>query len=155
MHCKYGIHLKRRREGCLRGVCAFFCLHHNFQLPSSKKRFYSRSAALQSHKVHRIIEWPGLKRTTMLIQSQPPAMCRVANQQPRLPRATSSLALTACRDGASTASLGKGCSHPHGSTERHRTLFVKVRPSTEPSLLADSASPGFHTSNSFLTLTSK
>ena len=37
----------------------------------------------------------------MLIQFQPPAMCRVANQQPRLPRATSSLALNACRDGAS------------------------------------------------------
>ena len=34
-------------------------------------------------------------------------MCRVANQQPRLPRATSSLALNACRDGASTASLGR------------------------------------------------
>ena len=33
-------------------------------------------------------------------------MCRVANQQPRLPRATSSLALNASRDGASTASLG-------------------------------------------------
>ena len=42
----------------------------------------------------------------MLIQFQPHAMCRVANQQPRLPRATSSLALNACRDGASTASLG-------------------------------------------------
>jgi len=40
-------------------------------------------------------------------QFQPPAMCRVANQQPRLPRATSSLALNACRDGASTASLDK------------------------------------------------
>jgi len=53
-----------------------------------------------------VIEWPGLKRPTMLIQFQPPAMCRVANQQPRLPRATSSLALNACRDGASTASLG-------------------------------------------------
>uniref|UniRef100_A0A8V1A614 Coiled-coil domain containing 12 n=1 Tax=Gallus gallus TaxID=9031 RepID=A0A8V1A614_CHICK len=57
-------------------------------------------------QLHRIIERPGLKRTTMLIQFQPPAMCRVANQQPRLPRATSSLALNACRDGASTASLG-------------------------------------------------
>ena len=54
----------------------------------------------------RIIEWPGLKRTTMIIQFQPPAMCRVTNQQTRLPRATSSLALNACRDGASTASLG-------------------------------------------------
>ena len=35
---------------------------------------------------------------------------QVANQQPRLPRATSSLALNACRDGASTASLGSLCS---------------------------------------------
>ena len=33
-------------------------------------------------------------------------MCRVANHQIRLPRATSSLALNASRDGASTASLG-------------------------------------------------
>ena len=46
-----------------------------------------------------IIERPGLKRTTMLIQFQSPAMCRVANQQTRLPRATSSLALNASRDG--------------------------------------------------------
>ena len=53
-----------------------------------------------------MIEWPGLKRTTTIIEFQPPAMCRVANHQPRLPRATSSLALNACRDGASTASLG-------------------------------------------------
>jgi len=42
----------------------------------------------------------------MLIQFQPPAMCRGTNQQPWLPRATSSLALNACREGASTASLG-------------------------------------------------
>jgi len=35
-----------------------------------------------------------------------PCYVMVANQQPRLPRATSSLALNACRDGASTASLG-------------------------------------------------
>jgi len=40
---------------------------------------------------HRIIEWPGLKRTTMIMEFQPPAMCRVANHQTRLPRATSSL----------------------------------------------------------------
>jgi len=33
-------------------------------------------------------------------------MCRVVNHQTRLPRATSSLALNASRDGASTASLG-------------------------------------------------
>jgi len=49
-----------------------------------------------------IIEWPGLKRTTVLIEFQPPATCRVTNHQPRLLRATSSLALNACRDGAST-----------------------------------------------------
>ena len=36
----------------------------------------------------RIIEWPGLKRTTTIIQFQPPAMCRVTNHQTRLPRAT-------------------------------------------------------------------
>ena len=40
----------------------------------------------------------------MLIQFQPPVM--VTNQQPRLPRATSSLALNASRIGASTTSLG-------------------------------------------------
>ena len=38
--------------------------------------------------------------------SVPLAMCRVSNHQTRLPRATSSLALNASRDGASTASLG-------------------------------------------------
>jgi len=37
---------------------------------------------------HRITEWPGLKRTTVTIQFQPPAMCRLANHQTRLPRAT-------------------------------------------------------------------
>jgi len=35
-----------------------------------------------------------------------PCFVQVTNQQPRLPRATSSLALNASRDGASTASLG-------------------------------------------------
>ena len=33
-----------------------------------------------------ITEWPGLKRTTTIISFQTPAMCRVANQQTRLPR---------------------------------------------------------------------
>ena len=55
---------------------------------------------------HSIIEQPGLKRTTMVIEFQLPAMCRVTNHHTRLPRATSSLALNASRDGASTASLG-------------------------------------------------
>jgi len=51
-----------------------------------------------AHRI--IIEWPELKRTTVPIQFQPPAMCRVTNQQTRLPRATSSLVLNACRNGA-------------------------------------------------------
>ena len=55
---------------------------------------------------HSIIEWPGLKRPQCSSCFSPPAMCRVANQQTRLPRATSSLVLNASRDGASTASLG-------------------------------------------------
>jgi len=55
---------------------------------------------------NRITEWPGLKRTTMTIWFQLLAMCRVANHHTRLPRATSSLALNASRDGASTASAG-------------------------------------------------
>jgi len=54
-------------------------------------------------KNHRIIDWPGLKRTTVTISFQSPAMCRVTNHQPRLPRATSSLALNA--RGWSTHSL--------------------------------------------------
>jgi len=44
--------------------------------------------------------------------STPPAMCRVINHQTRLPRATSSLALKASRDGASTTSLGNLCHYP-------------------------------------------
>jgi len=42
----------------------------------------------------------------MFISFQPPAVCRVANQQTRLPRATSSLALNASRDGVPTTSVG-------------------------------------------------
>jgi len=44
---------------------------------------------------HRVIEWPGLKRATVITESQPPAMCRVSNHQTRLPRAASSLAFLA------------------------------------------------------------
>jgi len=68
--------------------------------------FAQRSCHFACFVMHRIIEWPGVKRTTVIIWFQPPAMCRVANHQTRLPRATSSLALSASRDGASTASLG-------------------------------------------------
>ena len=42
----------------------------------------------------------------MIIQFQSPAMCRFANHQIRLPRATSSLALNASSNGASTTFLG-------------------------------------------------
>ena len=35
---------------------------------------------------HRITEWPGLKRTTMIISFQPPAVCRVTDHQTRLSR---------------------------------------------------------------------
>ena len=80
--------------------------------PHTSAAVSSSSCKLLQQVSHRILEWPGLKRTTVLIQFQPPAMCRVANQQPRLPRATSSLALNACRDGASTASLGNLFSVP-------------------------------------------
>ena len=84
---------------------------------------FEMSVKLQCHKVEviyynkillltvfmaGIIEWPGLKRTTMIIWFQP--LCYVQGRQPnhqtRLPRATSSLALNASRDGASTTSLG-------------------------------------------------
>jgi len=41
----------------------------------------------------RITEWPGLKRTTVIIESQPPAMGRVTNHQTRLPRRCPALAL--------------------------------------------------------------
>jgi len=61
---------------------------------------------------HRMIERPGLKRNTMTILFQPPAMCRVANQQPRLPRATSSLASNASRDGASTGKTAPSHQEP-------------------------------------------
>ena len=47
------------------------------------------SSGLQEN--HRTTEWPGLKKTTMLIPFQPPAVFRVSNQQTRQPRATSSL----------------------------------------------------------------
>jgi len=58
-------------------------------------------------------------------QFQPPAMCRVANQQPRLPRATSSLALNACRDGAFTPPWAT-CS------VRHHPLGEKLPPHIQP-----------------------
>jgi len=55
---------------------------------------------------HRIVECPGLKRTILIVEFQPPAMCRVTDHQTGLPRATSSLALNASRDGAFTTYLG-------------------------------------------------
>ena len=83
----------------------------------------SMSCPIESHQ--RIIERPGLIRITMLIQFQPPAMCRVTNQQTRLPRATSSLAWNACRDGASTPPWAT-CSVPH------HPLGEKLPPHIQP-----------------------
>jgi len=80
---------------------------------------------------HRTIERPGLQRTTVLIEFQPPAVCRVSNHQPRLPRATSSLALNACRDGASAASLGNLW------TVRHHPLGEKLPPNIQPKSQTD------------------
>ena len=74
------------------------------------------------HVYHRTKEWPGLKRTTMLMQFQPPAMCRVANQQTRLPRATSSLASNASRDRAVPFVAAPPEAHP-GSWLISRSCF--------------------------------
>jgi len=55
-------------------------------------------------------------------------MCRVTNQQTRLPRATSSLALNASRDGAPTTSLSiflsKTCGRFPFYTELHVLWFI-------------------------------
>ena len=77
-----------------------------FQPPAVCRRQCSPTEHRVIESYHRITEWPGLKRTTVLIQFQPPAMCRVASLQTMLPRATSSVALNASRDGASTTSSG-------------------------------------------------
>jgi len=82
------------------------CYCFRFPYFPGRAQGHGAAGACNIKQSHRIIEWPGLKRTTVIIGFQPPAMCRVANQQTRLPRATSSLALSASRDGASTASLG-------------------------------------------------
>ena len=50
-----------------------------------------------------VIEWLSLERSLQPTQPQPPAEGRDASQQLRPPRAPSSLALSACRDGAPTA----------------------------------------------------
>jgi len=78
--------------------------HHQLSQEYLCRNFNTYSYLHQDN--HRIIEWPGLKRTTVIILFQPPAMCRVANEQTRLPRATSSLALNVSSNGASTTFLG-------------------------------------------------
>ena len=71
----------------------------------------------------------------MLIEFQPPALCRVANQQPRLPRATSSLALNACRDGAPTASLTRLLGFfPPGHTAGSCSAAADHHPRSFPSM---------------------
>ena len=68
----------------------------------------------------------------MLIQFQPPAMCRVTNQQTRLPRATSILALNACRDGASTPPWATCSVRQHHLGEK---LLPDIQPKPPPSHL--------------------
>ena len=59
----------------------------------------------RNQSLHRIIEWPGLKRTSKVIWFQPP--CYVQGRQPPDQAAQSHiLAMNASRDGASTTSLG-------------------------------------------------
>jgi len=55
-------------------------------------------------KGHKIIEWPGLKRTTTIIEFQLP--CCVQGHQPLDQAATSSLPFNASMVGASTTSPG-------------------------------------------------
>jgi len=81
-------------------VLPLFYEHRN---PSEKLYLQSCSSSVITED--HTMAW--VEKDHNALQFHPPAMCRVANQQPRLPRATSSLALNACRDGASTASLGK------------------------------------------------
>jgi len=77
-------------------------------LPAAGTRAVGTVSAVHGVKVPhreqlRLIEWPGLKRTTTLLEFQPP--CYVQGRQPP-DQAAQSLALNAPRDGASTASLG-------------------------------------------------
>jgi len=63
--------------------------NHNIMLLQNQ-----RVTEHQEILVLKVIERPGLKRTTMLVEFQPPAMCRVTNPHSRLPTATSSLELS-------------------------------------------------------------
>ena len=64
------------------------------------------SFPLQKKTIHRIIEWPGLKRTIMIIEFQPP--CYVQGHQPLEQAAQSHIqpGLECISGGASTTSLG-------------------------------------------------
>ena len=101
-----------------------------------------------SFSYHRI-EWPGLERTTTIIRFQPPAMCRVANQQTRLPRATSSLALNASRDEAfSISQLLLGAMHRGIATP----TFPRSNPGAQTGQRAPTQRANHHrASSSFLT----
>jgi len=80
-------------------------------------RLHPISSAL--HLSHRITERPGLKRTTTLIWFQPPAMCRVANQQTRLPPRLRSCSNKKCYVVADVTSP-PFCSHHSASCETVR-----------------------------------
>jgi len=59
-------------------------------------------------------------------QFQPPAMCRVTNQQTRLPRATSSLALNASRGWSTHSLLGQPV------PVHHHPLSEEIPPNIQP-----------------------
>jgi len=62
---------------------------------------------LAESKNHKIMEWFRLERISKIIQFQPPDTGRADTHQIRLPRAPSSLALSASRGGIFTCSLGR------------------------------------------------
>jgi len=73
--------------------------------PKKRPSLFEKEMSVTDHNLlNPRMAWVEKAHSAHLVPT--PAMCRITNQQPRLPRATSSLALNACRDGASTASLG-------------------------------------------------
>ena len=82
----------------LRHACNNQCLHFTQLKPT-----VVTCAKISSSQNHRMA-WVAKEHSAHPVPT--PCYVQVTNQQPRLPRATSSLALNACRDGASTASLG-------------------------------------------------
>ena len=82
---------------------------------------------LSGCKHHRLIERPGLKRTTNAQTVPTPCYVQGGQHQPRLPRATSSLALNASRDSTSIHNLLGQPVPVH-----HHSLSEKLPPNIQP-----------------------